>query len=48
MTAGAVWADEQHATGLLAQIPAWGALRALPLTGCVILAIAIVRGRRVD
>jgi len=42
--ASAVWAGEQHAAGLDARDPAWGALRTLPLTGCILLAFAIVGG----
>jgi hypothetical protein len=45
--ASAVWADEQRIAGLEARQPAWGALRALPLAGCIVLGIAVVRtGRR--
>ncbi|HEY0395890.1 MAG TPA: glycosyltransferase 87 family protein [Candidatus Elarobacter sp.] len=44
--ASAVWADEQRAAGLDVRQPAWGALRALPLIGCVVLGVAIVRCRR--
>jgi len=45
--ASAVWADEQRAAGLDAREPAWGALRALPLAGCIVLAAAIgLAGRR--
>lgn len=44
--ASAVWADEQRAAGLTARDPAWGALRALPLAGCIVLGIAVVRTRR--
>jgi hypothetical protein len=45
--ASAVWADEQRIAGLETPQPAWGALRALPLAGCVLLGIAVVRsGRR--
>ena len=43
--ASAVWAGEQRAAGLAVRQPAWGALRALPLAGCVILGFAIVRTR---
>ncbi|HYW53963.1 MAG TPA: glycosyltransferase 87 family protein [Dongiaceae bacterium] len=43
--ASAVWAHEQRAAGLDARDPAWGALRALPLAGCVVLGIAIVLPR---
>ncbi len=42
--ASAVWAGEQHAAGLDARDPAWAALRALPLTGCILLGFAIVGG----
>jgi hypothetical protein len=45
--ASAVWADEQRVAGLEARQPAWGALRALPLAGCIVLGIAVViSGRR--
>ena len=44
--ASAVWAGEQRAAGLAARQPAWGALRALPLAGCVVLGFVIVRSRR--
>jgi hypothetical protein len=44
--ASAVWAGEQRAAGLETRQPAWGALRALPLAGCVVLGFAIVRCRR--
>jgi hypothetical protein len=45
--ASAVWADEQRVAGLETPQPVWGALRALPLAGCVLLGIAAVRsGRR--
>jgi hypothetical protein len=44
--ASAVWGDEQRVAGLLAQVPAWGALRAIPLAGCVALGIAVVASRR--
>ncbi|MDB5092457.1 MAG: hypothetical protein JWO85_558 [Candidatus Eremiobacteraeota bacterium] len=45
--ASAVWADEQRAAGLGAREPAWGALRALPLAGCIVLGAAIaLAGRR--
>ncbi len=39
----AVWLDEQRANGLLAAVPAWGALRSLSLLGCALLAYAIYR-----
>ncbi|MEA2719767.1 MAG: hypothetical protein QOJ39_1631, partial [Candidatus Eremiobacteraeota bacterium] len=45
--ASAVWADEQRAAGLDERQTAWGALRALPLAGCIVLGGAIVLfGRR--
>jgi hypothetical protein len=44
--APAVWAAEQRAAGLLAQVPAWGALRAIPLAGCIVLGVALVRTQR--
>jgi glycosyl transferase family 87 len=44
--ASGVWADEQRAAGLTAREPAWGALRALPLAGCVVLGIAVVLSSR--
>jgi hypothetical protein len=44
--ASAVWADEQRTAGLAVQQPAWGALRAVPLAGCVVLGVAIVGSRR--
>jgi len=45
--ASAVWADEQRVAGLETRQAAWGALRALPLAGCIVLGIAVVRsGRR--
>ena len=44
--ASAVWAGEQRAAGLAVRQPAWGALRALPLAGCVVLGFALVRTRR--
>lgn len=47
--ASAVWAAEQHAAGLDALVPAWGALRAIPLAGCIVLGIAIIlRARPVE
>jgi hypothetical protein len=39
--AAAVWLAEQRASGLLALVPAWAALRTLPLVGCALLAGAI-------
>ncbi|HEV2739290.1 MAG TPA: glycosyltransferase 87 family protein [Candidatus Elarobacter sp.] len=44
--ASAVWAGEQRAAGLAVRQPAWGALRALPLAGCVVLGFTLVRTRR--
>jgi Glycosyltransferase family 87 len=40
--ASAEWFDEQRAAGLDARSAAWGALRALPLTGCMLLAFCII------
>ncbi|MBV8491280.1 MAG: hypothetical protein JO199_12190 [Candidatus Eremiobacteraeota bacterium] len=37
-SAAAVWSEEQTASGLLAVVPVWAALRALPLLGCACLA----------
>ena len=45
-TAAEVWADEQRASGLLAQTPAWGVLRSIPLAGCIVLGVAVVASRR--
>jgi hypothetical protein len=44
--ASATWAAEQHAAGLDARVPAWGALRAIPLAGCIVLGAVVVLGRR--
>jgi hypothetical protein len=44
--ASAVWAGEQRAAGLAVRQPAWGALRALPLAGCVLLGFTLVLTRR--
>ena len=44
--ASAVWGGEQSAAGLAAREPAWGALRALPLAGCVVLGVTLVLTRR--
>ena len=44
--ASAVWAGEQRAAGLDAQHPVWGALRAVPLAGSIVLSLAIVGARR--
>ena len=43
--ASAVWADEQRAAGLDARQPIWGALRSLPLAGCIVLGTAIILTR---
>lgn len=40
-SAASVWHDEQQRSGLLAIDPAWAFLRALSLTGCALLALAI-------
>lgn len=40
LDASAVWAAEQHAAGLDAAVPAWGALRAISLLGTLLLAFA--------
>lgn len=40
LDASAVWAAEQHAAGLDAAVPAWGALRAISLLGVLLLAFA--------
>ncbi len=45
-SASAVWAGELRAAGLAQAQPAWGALRALPLAGCIVLGVLIVRTRR--
>jgi hypothetical protein len=39
----AIWASEQRASGLLAAVPAWAALRSLSLLGCALLVYAIYR-----
>jgi len=44
--ASGVWADEERAAGLDAPQPAWGALRALPLAGCIVLGVALAQGAR--
>jgi hypothetical protein len=44
--ASAVWAEEQRLAGLETVEPFWGALRALPLCGCVLLAFAITAHAR--
>ena len=44
--ASAVWAQEQQASGLDRDVPAWGFLRAIPLAGCALLAYAGLRCRR--
>lgn len=35
-----VWGDEQQRSGLEREVPAWGALRAIPLAGSLLLALA--------
>jgi hypothetical protein len=44
--ASEVWAAEQHAASLDARVPAWGALRAIPVAGCIVLGVAVVLARR--
>jgi hypothetical protein len=44
--ASGVWADEQRAAGLDVPQPAWGALRALPLAGCIVLGVALALAAR--
>jgi hypothetical protein len=46
--ASAVWAGEQHAAGLDARNPAWSALRAIPLSGCIVLGLAIILTARAE
>jgi hypothetical protein len=41
-----VWADEGRAAGLTVRDPVWGALRAIPLAGCVVLTAALVTDAR--
>lgn len=43
-----VWRAEGRATGLFARQALWAALRALPLAGCALLALAIARAARAD
>jgi hypothetical protein len=40
LDASAVWAAEQYRAGLDAIVPAWGIVRAIPLLGCALLAVA--------
>jgi len=40
LDASALWAAEQQRAGLTQTAPAWGVLRAVPLFGCALLAIA--------
>jgi hypothetical protein len=40
LDASAVWAAEQQRAGLDASVPAWGIVRAIPLLGCALLAVA--------
>lgn len=47
--ASSVWGAEQRAAGLIAAEPVWGALRSLPLAGCIVLGAALIidaRSRR--
>ena len=44
--ASGVWGDEGRAAGLERRQPAWGALRALPLAGCVVLGFGLVLSAR--
>jgi hypothetical protein len=46
LDSAAVWAAEQRWSGLYATVPAWGALRALPLTGGLIFACAALLAAR--
>jgi hypothetical protein len=41
-----VWGAEQRAAGLMQRDPVWPALRAIPLTGCVVLTWALVADTR--
>ena len=43
--ASTVWSDEQHTAGLDERQPVWGALRAIPLAGCIMLGTAIILTR---
>jgi hypothetical protein len=40
LSASAVWAAEQHLSGLDAPVWVWGLLRAIPVAGCALLAFA--------
>lgn len=42
-TLAQIWNEEQVRTGLLVQVPAWAALRMLPLVGCALLAVATAK-----
>ena len=44
LDASAVWAAEQRQSGLDAAVPAWGIVRAIPLLGCALLAVAAYLG----
>ncbi|TAM74906.1 DUF2029 domain-containing protein [bacterium] len=46
LDAAAVWAREQEASGLMHADPLWITLRALPLLGCALLAIAVAATSR--
>jgi len=45
LDAAGTWAREQEAAGLTQAQPLWMTLRALPLLGCALLAVAIARDR---
>ncbi len=46
LDASGVWASEQQAAGLRQIDPVWGALRAVPLVGCVVLGCALILDAR--
>jgi hypothetical protein len=46
LDASAVWAAEQQASGLGEFVPAWAVLRAIPMTGCLLLALAGILAAR--
>ena len=48
LDASAVWAAEQQTAGLDALVPAWGALRTIPLLGCILFAAAAVAAARYE
>ncbi len=47
-SAAGVWAEASRRTGLDAAVPTWGALRAIPLAGCALVAFVCLRLRDVD